>query len=173
MSYDLGSITIFMEFSIWLQMYAGFLLSRLFPPSLQNVLLFVNEGIVRVGENVYFCYNESIYNCSGKKNIVHVEFSMKYFNMTHLQLQQNSSEIRGLCFMKCHLPFFQRKKTQIIFFIFHFEKLWILDSITILVFILQKYGKFCITYYKSWFQQALFLKNDKHIHHFGKCNTTG
>ena len=111
-SYDLGSITIFMEFSIWLQMYAGFLLSWLFPPSLQNVLLFVNEGIVRVGD---FCYDESIYNCSSKKNIVHVEFSMKYFNMTHLQLQQNSSEIRGLCFMKCHLPFFQRKKTQSFF----------------------------------------------------------
>ena len=56
----------------------GFFVESTFSPSLQNVLLFVNEGIVRVGENVYFCYNESIYNCSNKKkNIVHVEFSMK------------------------------------------------------------------------------------------------
>ena len=48
----------------------GFFVESTFPPSLQNVLLFVNEGIVRVGENVYFCYNESIYNCSSKKKIL-------------------------------------------------------------------------------------------------------
>ena len=45
----------------------GFFVESTFSPSLQNVLLFVNEGIVRVGENVYFSYNESIYNCSSKK----------------------------------------------------------------------------------------------------------
>ena len=102
-----------------------------------------------------------------KKNIVHVEFSMKYFNMTHLQLQQNSSEIRGLCFMKCHLPFFQRKKTQSFFlfpiwetlnfgqnnnFGFHFTEIW-----QILYYILQKLISASIIF-EEWQTHSSFWK---------------
>ena len=52
-----------------------------------------------------------------------------------LYIVQHSSEIKGLCLMKCssetfqNLPYFWNKKTQtVFFFIFHFEQLWICNS---------------------------------------------
>ena len=58
----------------------------------------------------------------------------RFHKSTDRDMSQLKKIIRGLCLMKLssetlqNLPYFWNKKTQNVFFIFHFEQLWICNS---------------------------------------------